>query len=118
MVCPCCGCETDEDCPPCISPDQFINSDRCCPDGYPHPRSAGTDCCVDDTETDCVPSVNGSVCCEGTCVRDERWCCELDQDNNPTGNCFLSEVDGQDCAQQFQYCSEAVCLSACGNPLP
>lgn len=44
------------------------------------------------------------------------WCCEVDEDNNPTGNCFLSEAEGQDCAQGVTYDSEAACLDGCEAP--
>lgn len=204
---PCAECVADEDCPeyPCGEENQFVNDDRCCPPGYTHPSSSGTDCCTDDTETDCVPSVGGVVCCDGvcqaapcctetecrlyvhesgtdddsgsffeenigTCAKSEElkealgeingvqtwryttlvtidcacrdsfeaatgpmrgdntipidyevvpcaiWCCEVDEDNNPTGNCFLSEAEGQDCAQGVQYASEAACLEGCNPP--
>ncbi len=73
MPCPCCGCQADEDCPPCREGDIFVNEDRCCPPGYTFPRTAGTDCCTDATETDCVPAEDGIVphCCDGVCQEEE-----------------------------------------------
>jgi hypothetical protein len=84
---PCHPCTTDSDCPVCKSGDTLVNDDRCCPPGYPYPRTSGSDCCTDSTETDCVQSVDGadSHCCDGQCQ--EGPC-------NPCAQCGEGETCG------------------------
>ena len=96
----------------CCYQDEYCCGGECveaCGEGGAGPCKCDSTCC--DT---------GEYCCSGVCEPEpcgsEIWCCEVDEDNNPTGNCFLSEAEGQDCPQGVTYASEAACLEGCDAP--